>query len=98
MTVEDMKDIYQLHYELLETNEKLKGLASILDVFYMNAIRNPDDISNDKDKYIELLSGPYVTIIDSIKTTIASIDNIYDRMDGELRQLRIGSSDKSNDE
>lgn len=86
--MEEVRSIPELHYELLGVIDKLKGMDSLLDVFYENMIRNPGDIDNDKDKYIDILSVPYATMMDNLKRTITSLDSIYDRMDTSLVKLR----------
>lgn len=86
---DELKRIGLLHCEMYDIIDKLKGLESMLHVFYKSMVENPnDDIwERDTDKYIKLLSDPYITIIDSIKTTIAHLDNIHDQMDLAIMDL-----------
>ena len=85
----ELKNIVLLHCEMYDVIDGLKGLESMLHVFYHSMVINPDsDIwQDDANKRINLLSDPYITIIDSIKTQIKHLDDIHDRMDKTIMAL-----------
>ena len=94
--MEELKTVEFLHSELCSTIDKLQGLESMLGVIYHSMILNPNsDIWQDNtEKYIDLLSAPYITIIDSIKSIRNEINDIHNRMDDSIITLSTKLTEK----
>ena len=86
---DELKNIGMIHCDMYEVYDKLKGLESILDVFYKSMIESPDsDIwKDDAEEYISLLSNPYITILDSVRSIMARFDDLHNQMDKAIMAL-----------
>ena len=84
-----LNNIELLHCEMCDVIDGLKGLESMLHVFYKSMIEIPNDDMwmGNEDEHINLLSNPYIMIINSIKSTISHLDDLYDRMDLAIMSL-----------
>ena len=82
------KNVDSYMYELIDHMDALKGLETLLDAFQLRYIDNPLDAPEDKDEYIQILSRPYPMIIESLRNTIALIDNMTDDMSMPVKEGR----------
>ena len=92
---EALNNLHDSQYDIINVIDRLKGLDTLLSLFYKEMIVNPDTVdSKDTTNYINMLSAPYVTIIDTVKTTISTLDCIHDQIDGQLLELgRLSTAD-----
>ena len=86
---DELRNIGLIHCEMYDVYDRLKGLESILDVLYKSLIENPnDDVwGRDTDKYICLLSDPYISILDSVRSIMARFDDLHNQMDIAIMDL-----------
>ena len=76
-----MKAVNEYMDELIELLDQLKGVDTMLTVFYERCVFDPNgQYESNKDEYIKMLSFPYITIMQTLKNTIRVIDNMTDDM------------------
>lgn len=70
--------------EIIELANRQKGLLKLLECFYSDMILEGHDDLFCTREYEEMLSDPYVTIIDAFKQSAETLQRIYETCNIEL--------------
>ncbi len=79
--------------EILDLMENLKGMTALLESFYFNMIQEPADNILCTREYEEILSSPYMTIIEMLTRSVEVLERITSTC-----TIKLTATDPASDE
>ncbi len=90
-----LDDLSNLQFDMMTFIDYLRGFDTLIVTFYKHMLETQGvrDWQDDPEKYIEILSTPYQTIMENSQATIKRLKELEKRLDYAIMDLDRGFED-----